>query len=138
MLAALASESSLDAFLESFLDGSLERSAWTHAAHVALAAAWIYEEPATALDRLRAGIRRYNEACGVANSDSAGYHETLTRFWADRIAGSMDGRHSRLEAVREAVARYGEHSGLFRQYYSFDVVRSAAARREWMAPDLLG
>lgn len=116
----------------------MRRRVWTHAARVTVAAAWIYEEPATALDRLRAGIRRYNEACGVANSASTGYHETLTRFWADRIAGTMDGRRSRLEAVREAVARYGEDSGLFRRYYSFDVVRSAAARREWIEPDLLG
>jgi hypothetical protein len=138
MLAALASESSLDAFLESFRDGSLERDGWTHAAHVTVSAAWLYEEPATALDRLRAGIRRHNEACGVANSASTGYHETLTRLWADRIAGTLDGRQHRLEAVREAVARYGEDSGLFRRYYSFDVVRSAAARREWMDPDLPG
>jgi len=114
MLPALASESALDGFLQAFRDGTLARGEWTHAAHVAVAAAWIYEEPATALDRLRRDIRRYNEIAGVANTETAGYHETLTRFWVREIIGTLAHEKSRLEAVREAVARYGPQSGLFR------------------------
>jgi hypothetical protein len=138
MLPALASESALDGFLQAFRDGTLARGEWTHAAHVAVAAAWIYEEPATALNRLRRDIRRYNEAAGVANTETSGYHETLTRFWVIRIGETMERGRDRLEAVREAVARYGPQSGLFRSYYSFDVAGSVAARRAWMEPDLPG
>jgi hypothetical protein len=138
MLPALESESSLDDFLASFSDRTLPISEWTHAAHVTVAAAWIYEDSATALDRLRPAIREYNAATGGQNTETSGYHETLTRFWVERITETMPAGADRLEAVRETVARYGSESGLFRRYYSFDVAKSTAARRDWIAPDLLG
>lgn len=138
MFPALASESALNGFLAAFSDHTLPEAEWTHAAHVAVAAAWIHEDPATALDRLRPAISEYNAAKGVQNTATSGYHETLTRFWVLRIAETLPHEKSRLEAVRDAVARYGPQSGLFRQYYSFDVVHSVGARREWIAPDLLG
>lgn len=138
MLAALGSEEDLGAFLAAFSATTLPKEQWTHAAHVTVAAAWIYENPATALDRLRPAIREYNAATGGQNTETSGYHETLTRFWVLRIAETLPHEKGRLEAVRDAVARYGPQSGLFRQYYSFDVVDSIDARREWIAPDLLG
>jgi hypothetical protein len=138
MLPALESESALDSLLHAFTTHTLPTSEWTHAAHVAVAAAWIHEDPATALDRLRPAIREYNAATGGQNTATDGYHETLTHFWVLRITETLPRETSRLEAVREAVARYGLQSGLFRQYYSFDVVKSVEARRAWIAPDLLG
>ncbi len=138
MLSALESEADLAAFLAAFSATTLPAEQWTHAAHVAVAAAWIHENPASALDRLRPAIREYNAATGGKNTETSGYHETLTRFWVLRIAETLPHEKSRLEAVRDAVARYGLQSRLFRQYYSFDVVNSVDARREWIAPDLLG
>ncbi len=138
MLSALESESALAAFLAAFSATTLPKEQWTHAAHVTVAAAWIHENSATALDRLRPAIREYNAATGGLNTETSGYHETLTRFWVLRITETLPQEKSRLEAVRDAVARYGPQSGLFRRYYSFDVVNSVDARREWIAPDLLG
>jgi hypothetical protein len=138
MLPALESESALDSLLHAFTTYTLPTGEWTHAAHVAVAAAWIHEDPSTALDRLRPAISEYNAATGGQNTATDGYHETLTHFWVLRIAETLPREKSRLEAVRDAVARYGAQSGLFRQYYSFDVVKSVDARREWIAPDLLG
>ena len=34
-----------------------------------------------ALDRGRTGIKRYNVTCGVIDSPTRGYHETITRFY---------------------------------------------------------
>lgn len=138
MLPVLDSESALDGFLAAFSSRTLPSTEWTHAAHVAVAAAWIHENPATALDRLRPAIREYNAATGGENTDTSGYHETLTRFWVQRITETMPPDLDRLGAVRDAVARYGSDSGLFRRYYSFDVVNSTPARLTWIAPDLLG
>lgn len=138
MLPALDSESALDGLIAAFSDHTLPAKEWTHAAHVTVAAAWIYEDPATALDRLRPAISEYNAAQGGQNTDTSGYHETLTRFWVERIGETMPAGTDRMTAVRDAVARYGSDSGLFRRYYSFDVVNSKEARREWITPDLLG
>lgn len=138
MLSALESEASLDAYLAAFGAGVLPKAQFTHSGHVLVAAAWIHENPLTALDRLRLAIRQFNVAAGGQNTDTAGYHETLTRFWVVRIAETLSREKGRLDAVRDAVARYGPQSGLFRQYYSFDVLNSSPARREWVAPDLLG
>ncbi len=82
MASAFETESELDEFISQFLAGTLPKSAWTHAAHVAVTAAWTRENPATALDRLRAAIPRYNEATGGQNTEDSGYHETLTCFGA--------------------------------------------------------
>ncbi len=46
---------------------------------------------AEALARLRLAIPRYNEATGVANTDTGGYHDTITVFyvWAvDRLVAA--------------------------------------------------
>lgn len=130
-------EDSIDALVLPFLAGTLPKAAWTHAAHVALAAAWIWENPATALDRLRVAIPRYNEATGGQNTADSGYHETLTCFWAARVAETIPPGATRLAAVQAAVAQFGERRGLFREFYSFDVVASRQARREWVPPDLV-
>ncbi|MEZ5298551.1 MAG: hypothetical protein R2697_20430 [Ilumatobacteraceae bacterium] len=62
---------------------------WTHEAH--LIACWVElsvrggDVDAT-LDSLRDVIRSYNEATGVANTATGGYHETITRYYVDAVA----------------------------------------------------
>ncbi len=136
MSPAFETESEIDELVSQFLAGTLPKSAWTHAAHLSVAAAWLWESPATALPRLRAAIPRYNEATGGQNTEDSGYHETLTCFWAQRVTEALPPAGGRLGAVNAVVARYGPNSGLFREYYSFDVARSRQARREWIPPDL--
>ena len=59
--------------------------------------------PAEALAVMRARIRAYNDAVGTVNSDSSGYHETLTWLYLRGLAAhraAMPG-----EAVRESFGR---------------------------------
>jgi hypothetical protein len=58
---------------------TLPKPRWTHAAHFA-AAVWILvRRPDLLPERDLPGIiRAYNEATGVANTDTGGYHETIT------------------------------------------------------------
>ena len=59
---------------------NLPKADWTHAAHFA-AALWllVYCPEIDAGQAMPGMIRAYNEATGVANTDSSGYHETITQ-----------------------------------------------------------
>ncbi len=133
----LESENELAAFLAAWESGTLPKEAFTHAAHVAVAACYTWQRtPREALPLLRERIRAFNEAVGGKNTEDAGYHETLTHFWAEVVGQFVAGRPStRLEAVRQAVERFGPTRDLFKTYYTHDVVKDRVARREWVAPE---
>lgn len=133
----LASAATLSAFVAAWEGGTLPKCEWSHAAHVTIGACYAVRHGASAIDRTREGIRRYNTAVGTANTDTSGYHETLTRFWADVLALLVAGETDEWQAARRAVARYGEDRDLHVLHYGFDVVRSVEARRRWIAPDLV-
>ena len=71
---------------------TLPKQQWTHRAHVLAAVTLVRRHGAAdALARLRLAIPRYNEATGVANTDTGGYHDTITVFyvWAvDRLVAA--------------------------------------------------
>jgi hypothetical protein len=132
------SETALRSFLNHWRAGTLPKSEWTHAAHVAVAACHVFDHPADeAIEKIRAGIIHYNACVGTLNTDHSGYHETLTRFWTGLIADYLGTRSwtPRWEFVRAALGRFAGDSALFRGYYSFDVAKDIRARREWIAPD---
>lgn len=108
------------------------------AAHFA-AAVWLLRRPdMNAMRDMPRLIRAYNEATGVPNTDSSGYHETITlgslraaRAWlADRPDKELH------EALQELLAsEYGRRDWPL-EYWSKQVLFSAAARRGWVEPDL--
>jgi hypothetical protein len=134
----LESAAALDDFLSRWKAGTLPKSSWTHAAHVAVAAYLAFDNaPEETLDLTRAGIVHFNTCVGTPNTEDHGYHETLTRFWSGEIGSVVRARRfpSRLKAVRHAVELFGEARDRHRLFYSFDVVKDRRARREWVAPD---
>jgi hypothetical protein len=135
----LDSEENLAAFLAAFEGHTLPKTAFTHAAHATVAACYLHtSDAATVLPKIRAAIRSFNESVGGANTETAGYHETLTVFWlriVDRLL-SEKSPASRLQAARLAVANFGEGRGLHTAYYSGDIVNNRIARRQWIEPDL--
>ena len=136
----LATEDTLTDFLESFERGTWPKPAWNHAAHVAVAACYLFEYPdGDAAGHMRRGIIHYNRCVGTVNSDHSGYHETITLFWLAIVKArlrELAGELPRIEAVRLLVTELAPQRDLFREYYTFDVVRSVEARRSWIAPDL--
>jgi hypothetical protein len=136
----LDSEEALTAFLESFERGTWPKPAWNHAAHIAVAGCYLTGYPGEEVaDRMRRGIRHYNQCVGTINSEHSGYHETLTLFWLALVKARLREIESslpRIEAVRLLVAEFAAQRDLFREYYSFNVVRSVEARRSWTPPDL--
>lgn len=130
-----------DRLLQEFIARTLPKAAWTHEAHlrVGLWHALRYADE-VAIDLLRERIRRYNEATGVANTDSTGYHETITRFYVAMIRhflNSVDASRLVDELAEELIARFGERE-LPLKYYSRERLFSVEARMGWVEPDLEG
>jgi hypothetical protein len=134
----LKSEEGLEEFSTRFENGTLPGSDFSHSAHVAICCMHLYREDAeTALNHLRVAIPRFNLSAGGQNTDTSGYHETLTVFWV-RVLAAFHARepwNSRLGFVLKGIAEFGGRSKLHTEYYSFDVVQSKEARRTWIAPD---
>ena len=134
----LASETTLAEFIQGFEQGTWPHAAWTHSAHLAMAAWYLLSLPESEVtDRVRRGIQHYNESVGTRNTPDAGYHETLTLFWLAIVSdylGRRDGQATKLAVIREVVAEFASQRDLYRRYYSFDVVNSREARAKWVPP----
>ena len=118
-------------------DLTLPKAEWTHAAHFAAAFWLLQQRGAEALCEMPALIRAYNEATGVANTDTGGYHETITvaslraaRAW---LAGRPDMK--RYAALNELLASEFGRSDWLLEYWSAELLFSTLARREWVEPD---
>ncbi len=99
-----------------------------------MAVAYLRQMPARdAIAAARTGIRRFNAHHGGA---STLYHESLTRFWIYICdAFLQESALPGLEGTRALVVLYGKRSDLYREYYSYDVLTSSAARIDWHPPD---
>jgi hypothetical protein len=121
------------------IDRTLPKAEWTHEAHLR-AGLWhvLHHGPFVALDLLRERISAYNESVGTPNSDSSGYHETITRFYVvviDRFLSTAD-RSLDLDALAvQLIAAYGDRR-LPLHHYSEKRLFSTVARRAWVEPDL--
>jgi hypothetical protein len=129
----------IERIVRGFLDCTLPCSEWTHEAHLTVAL-WHAREyaPAEALDRVRSGIRRYNVACGKENSATAGYHETVTRFYMWLVGKYLDGISDRTDwqaVTNRLIAEFGAREVPMR-WYTRDLLMSPAARAAWIEPDL--
>jgi hypothetical protein len=132
-------DAEIEEFIAAFESGTLPKARWTHGAHL-LTGAWYVHllGEAAATDRMRACVRRYNEAVGGQNTDTSGYHETITVAWIKLLARLL--RESepigRAEFARLAVRRFEADRDIMRRYYDFDLVKSLEARKEWVPPTL--
>jgi hypothetical protein len=133
-------ESEIDAFLAAFEGCTLPKERWTHGAHLLTGACYVHGLGRdAALARMRVCVRRYNESVGGKNTDTSGYHETITVMWIRLLDGLRRevGAMERAEFARLAVERFVGEKDVFKRYYDFDVVGSVVARREWVEPTLL-
>jgi hypothetical protein len=134
------SPSATDAIAARFEAAAISKIDWTHAAHLTMGAwhvAWF--GPEQALARLRSGIRALNDAHGTINSDTSGYHETITRAYVRLIAAFLRARPAGEEldaSVAALLASPLAARDALMQHYSKAVLFSVAARRGWVEPDL--
>jgi hypothetical protein len=135
----LKNEVELDEFLTEFEAGSLPKCEWTHAAHLGVATCYLLSHSGDeALNQLRRRIRFLNDCQGTLNSKDSGYHETLTRFWLlvlRSFLNTLPRGISRVCAVEQVILAFAERKNLYESYYTFDVIKSQAARQSWIPPD---
>jgi hypothetical protein len=129
----------LDDLVARFRARTLSKEEWTHRAHLAVGTWHVHEHgPDQALELLRHGITRLNEAHGTVNGDNSGYHETVTRAYV-RLLSDFIGTQSGValsDCVQALlVSPLAEKTALFR-YYSRNSLGSVTARKGWVEPDL--
>ncbi len=113
------------------LDASLPQSEWTHRGHISAAHVLISERGGAAtLALCRERIPLLNDAHGVANSDSGGYHETLTILYVSAVADAIE----RGRTLDETFADLDRNAAL--RWWSEPVLMSTAARCAFVPPDL--
>lgn len=129
----------IDAFLAAFEGCALPKEQWTHGAHLLTGACYVRElGRESALTKMRECVRRYNESVGGRNTETGGYHETITAMWI-RLLDSLWRECQPMERAAfaaHAVAMFEPRKAVFREYYDFDVVGSTEARLRWVEPTL--
>ena len=125
---------------EGLLACTLQRAEWTHEAHLAATTYLLLRRPDVDLDKdLPDLIRRYNESVGGVNSDSEGYHETITRVF---LAGvrlfleEADAKQPLHELVNELLLSPMGRRDWPLRFYSPQRLFSVEARRHFIEPDL--
>lgn len=114
-----------------FRDRTLPKSEWTHEAHLRVCWASLSRLSTTdTIDALRDGIRAYNEATGVENTPTAGYHETLTLYYVRAVA-ALDA-----PTIDEVIVAPQVTTTAPLRHWSRDLLFSREARAEWTEPDL--
>ena len=125
---------------EGLISCSLVRDEWTHEAHLAATTYLLLKRPDVDLDEELPGIiRRFNESVGGVNSDSEGYHETITRVFLHGVrlflaeANSAEPLH---ELVNELLLSPMGRRDWPLRFYSREHLFSVEARRAFVEPDL--
>ena len=125
-------------FLAAFENCSLPFEQWTHRAHIRVAYFYASESDlASAIDRMRAGIKAYNKATDTPEAIDRGYHETITVAFMQLIytANLTTGPHRSSNEFCEAHPELLSKSAL-KKFYSSERITTWGAKREFVEPDL--
>lgn len=133
-------DAEMGALADAFIACTLPKAQWTHGAHFATALWLILRRPDMVPERDMPGlIRRYNENAGGVNSDTSGYHETITqaslRMARHLLAGQPEGVTPSAAFAALLGSPLGDKDWLF-AHWTRERLMSPQARRLWVEPDL--
>ncbi len=124
---------------EGLVELTLPRAEWTHEAHLAASTYLLIRRTDLDLDRdLPDIICSYNESVGGVNSDTEGYHETITRVFllGVRLFLSEASEAALHELVNNLLrSPMGKRDWPLR-FYRRELLFSKGARLAWAEPDL--
>jgi hypothetical protein len=134
------SDAEIERIGEGLLARTLPRPEWTHEAHLAATTYLLLRRPDVDVDHELPGIiRSYNESVGGVNSDTEGYHETITRAFLRGVRlflSEADPEEPLHELVNELLlSPMGRRDWPFR-FYSPERLFSVEARRNFVPPDV--
>jgi hypothetical protein len=133
-----SSDAEIEHIGKGLLARTLPRAEWTHEAHLAATTYLLLRHAEIDLDQALPGlIRSYNESVGGVNSDSEGYHETITRVFLRGVRlflEEADNGEPIHELVNELLlSPMGRRDGPFR-FTSRELILSDQARRRIVDP----
>jgi hypothetical protein len=135
-----ASDTEIEHIGEGLLARTLPREEWTHEAHLAATTYLLTRRPDVDLDTQLPGIiRRYNESVGGVNSDSEGYHETITRTFlhgARLFLAEANATSPVHELVNELLLSPMGRRDWPLRFYTPACLFSVEARRHLVPPDI--
>lgn len=117
---------------------TLPKPRWTHAAHWA-SALYLLRHDRPRAQAMGAAICAYNESVGGQNTDTSGYHETITLASlraAEAHLASYPPASPLSTVLADLLATPLGQPDWLLAYWSRDALFSVAARRHWLAPDL--
>jgi hypothetical protein len=133
-------DADIDALAARFAAAAIPATEWTHHAHLTVGTWHVARFGASAaLDRMRAGIRRLNAAHGTIDSDTRGYHETITCAFVRLLAAFLATRPAGEPLAATVAALFAgplTARDVLLRHYSRERLLSVAARRAWIEPDL--
>jgi hypothetical protein len=136
----MMTDAEMEVLAENFCACTLPKDRWTHEAHFATALWLILKRPDIRPERDMPGlIRRYNDSVGGANSDSSGYHETITQaslHMTRHLLACLPADIAPAAALAALMASpLGDKNWPF-AYWSRDRLMAVPARLGWVEPDL--
>ncbi len=135
-----ATEVAIMSLVNGLLDGTWPEPDWKHREHCVATAGLILFRPELDLEQELPGIiQRYNVAQGGQNTDTSGYHHTITLLYLKAIRNFISGIPAETGPVN--ICRQLLVSPLGRKeyplrYYSSNLLFSVEARRGWVVPDI--
>jgi len=134
------SDAEIEHIGQGLLACTLPKAEWTHEAHLAATTWLLLKRPDIDIDRELPGIiRRYNESVGGVNSDTEGYHETITRTFLRGVRlflAEEDLSQPLYEIVNELLLSPMGRRDWPMRFYSPQRLFSVEARRSFVRPDL--
>lgn len=131
--------SEIEILVEKFENKSLPKDDWTHDAHLTVGAWYVLNYPIEkAIEMIRNNIKSYNESIGGKNTETSGYHETITLFYMFEMDTffnfkTFDNLQTAFQLFYNCEITIKEYP--FR-FYSSTLLSSKNARMNWIEPDL--
>ncbi len=134
----IKSEKDINFLVESFDNQTLPHDDWHHLEHIAVAAYYLHHfELNAATEKIKAGIKKLNDAHGAIQTENSGYHETITVFLMKILAKKYQevGECSLWEKFQIGRELLSNLNSFLIEYYSPELINSWEARLNWVSPD---
>src|SRR5215470_16493454 len=97
-----------------------------HRDHLAVCAFYLYSSDLqSALNSMRESLLRFTKHHGLK-----GYHETITRFWMERVRERLQNGECMGKFVERLQSEFSDKNVIYK-YYSREVLESAHAKEKW-------
>lgn len=131
--------SEIEKLISGFESKTLPKEKWTHHAHLT-AGIWylLHKKEDDAISFIRNSIKTYNVSVGGQNTETSGYHETITLFYMNEISRFIKQNFiaDKLELINSFFKSEIVKKEYPFQFYSKDLLASSTARLNWVEPDL--